>query len=140
MIYLDTSVLVAALTREPATERVQVWLAAQEAGALAVSGWTHVEFAAALRFKQATHQIDPAGRETAATQFAAIAETALTTWPVEIADFEEAQHLAAWDEAALRGPDALHLAIATRRNAMLCTLDEGLLRACALAGHPTVHP
>jgi predicted nucleic acid-binding protein len=140
MIYLDTSVLVAALTREPATERVQMWLAAQNAGTLAISGWTHVEFAAALRFKAATGQIEDAQREAAATQFAAIAETALTTWPVEIADFEDAQRIAASDVAGLRAPDALHFAIAGRRNAVLCTLDEGLLKACDLVGAPRVKP
>lgn len=140
MIYIDTSVLVAALTLEPATQRSQVWLAAQEAGMLAVSRWTLVEFAAALRFKQATGQIDATKREAATVRFAAIVENTLTTWAVEIADFEEAQRLAAWDEASVRGPDALHMAIATRRNAMLCTLDEGVLRACAFAGHPAVKP
>ena len=39
MVYLDTSVLVAALTREDATERAQVALSEAEAGTLCISGW-----------------------------------------------------------------------------------------------------
>lgn len=39
MIYVDTSVLVAALTPEPRTAQMQDWLAAQPAGQLAVNGW-----------------------------------------------------------------------------------------------------
>ena len=39
MIYLDTSLLVTALTAEPDTTRVQAWLAKREAGALCISDW-----------------------------------------------------------------------------------------------------
>lgn len=140
MIYIDTSVLVAALTLEPATERVQAWFAAQDAGELAISGWTRVEFAAALRFKLATGQLDQVQRDAVAHQFAAIVEQSLTTWAVEIPDFEEAERVAGADDLSLRAPDALHFAIAFRRGAILSSLDEGLLRACDLLGHPRVKP
>lgn len=39
MFYVDTSVLVAALTRESRTAEAQDWLATQPAGQLAVSDW-----------------------------------------------------------------------------------------------------
>ena len=39
ILYLDTSVLVVALTRETKTERLLNWLAAQEAEQLAISDW-----------------------------------------------------------------------------------------------------
>jgi antitoxin (DNA-binding transcriptional repressor) of toxin-antitoxin stability system len=39
VVYVDTSFLVAALTREPRTPEIQEWLAAPPAGQLAVSDW-----------------------------------------------------------------------------------------------------
>lgn len=140
MIYLDTSVLVAALTREPASDRTQAWIADQKAGMLAISRWTRVEFAAALRFKRTTGQIDEGQRAAAATQFAEIASYGFTLWPMEAEDFEEAERIAATDALALRAPDALHFAMAWRRGAPLCTLDEGLRRACGVFGHPVIRP
>ncbi len=140
MIYLDTSVLVATFTREAATERMQNWLGEQAAGELAISAWTHVEFAAALRFKVATGQINEAQRSSAMRGFAGMCDAVLTTWAVEISDMETAALVAAIDEFGLRAPDALHLAMARRRGATLCTLDHKLAQACGLSGHPTVRP
>jgi predicted nucleic acid-binding protein len=140
MIYLDTSVLVAALTRELATDGVQRWLADQPAESLAISIWTRVEFAAALRFKIATGQIGEAQRTAATAQFADISSYGLVTWTADTEDFEEAARLAAVDTLALRAPDALHFAMAWRRGAPLCTLDDGLRRACDRFGHPCLEP
>lgn len=140
MIYLDTSVLVAAFALEAETERAQAWLWEQPPGTLAISAWTRVEFAAALRFKSATSQITEAQRAVSARQFSKVLEAALTTWSVEVADMEMATLIAATDELRLRAPDSLHLAMARRRSATLCTLDQGLARACDLVGHPTVRP
>ncbi len=47
--YLDTSVLVAALTREARTEDIQIWLSRQNPEALAISAWVVTEFSAAYR-------------------------------------------------------------------------------------------
>lgn len=44
ILYLDTSVLVAALTPEAATRRVQHWISTQGAETVAVSEWVGVEF------------------------------------------------------------------------------------------------
>jgi antitoxin (DNA-binding transcriptional repressor) of toxin-antitoxin stability system len=50
-LYLDTSLLVAALTRESKTATVQRWLREQSTTALALSDWTITEFSAALSLK-----------------------------------------------------------------------------------------
>jgi predicted nucleic acid-binding protein len=44
MLYLDTSVVVALLTAEPATGRVQDWLRQQDPAELAISDWVVAEF------------------------------------------------------------------------------------------------
>ncbi len=41
MRYLDTSLLVAALTREPRTGAMQAWLASQPADTLCISEWVY---------------------------------------------------------------------------------------------------
>ena len=51
MIYVDTSVIVSAITNEPATEVIVAWLSRQPPGSLWTSDWVDTEVESALAIK-----------------------------------------------------------------------------------------
>jgi predicted nucleic acid-binding protein len=67
--YLDTSLLVPLLIREPGTPRVQAFLSAGAAKALLISPWTITEFSSALALKERVRSISRQERRAAFTMF-----------------------------------------------------------------------
>ncbi|WP_017942084.1 MULTISPECIES: type II toxin-antitoxin system VapC family toxin [unclassified Thioalkalivibrio] len=134
MRYLDTSVLVAALTREPRTEDMQNWLAAQSAGSLCISDWVLTEFSAALSMKVRMEILTPRERATVLGAFAALRESSLSTLPISSIDYHTAAHFADDHASGLRAGAALHLAIAYNHGVELCSLDETLVAAAEPIG------
>lgn len=134
MVYIDTSVWVAALCREPFTPTAQAWLEKQTPGVLNVSGWVQAEFASALSLKQRTGQLDAAQAAEVMTLFSASLEQACRRVSVEEADFALAARLAADPASGLRAGDALHLAMAAREGLALVTLDSTLAKAAVRFG------
>jgi hypothetical protein len=124
--YLDTSLLVAAYTAERNSERLVVWLKGLAGIEIAISQWTRVEFSSALAIKVRTRQITPALQMEAAARFLSSATGSFTEFPVVSEDFATAANWCADHRSALRAGDALHLAVARRNEATLCTLDKRL--------------
>jgi uncharacterized protein len=94
MIYLDTSVVISALTAEPTTERVQDWLEQNIAQHLCISPWVVTEVHSALSLKIRS------GRLTLNTRDAALHEFGLMRGQVTICDVEQAHFAAAADNGA----------------------------------------
>jgi len=126
MFYLDTSVLIAALTPEPASEAVLDWLAAQEAGSLSISGWVSTEVSSALAMKVRTKALTLAKRAQVLTAYHRLVEESLTVEPVSVRHFETAARFVDQHDLGMRAGDALHLAIASERGLTLATLDRRL--------------
>ncbi|MGR9250168.1 type II toxin-antitoxin system VapC family toxin [Rhizobium leguminosarum] len=134
MLYIDTSVLVAACTIETRTDDVQQWLATLGSEEIAVSGWTITEFSSAVALKTRNGQIDPADRGEALAMFRELCSMTFEFLPISRAHFIEAARMTDRFDIGLRTGDALHLAVALGSDATLVTLDKGLAKACTIVG------
>jgi predicted nucleic acid-binding protein len=134
MLYLDTSVLVAMLTSEDATARVQDWIADQPPGTLALSEWVHTEFASAKSIKVRTGQFGGGSRATIMAAYTRMIRTSFRVFPVSSEDFRVAALHLNDHELGLRAGDALHIAVAAVHGATLCTLDRRMAVAATALG------
>jgi uncharacterized protein len=138
MLYLDTSLLVSALTNEEETEAVQEWLAQQDARELTISDWVMTEFSSALSIKLETGQLATEHRAAALATLTRLAAETFRVLAVERPSFRAAARLADQHALNLRAGDALHLAVCADHGAMLCTLDRRLGEAGPLVGVETL--
>jgi predicted nucleic acid-binding protein len=124
-LYLDTSLLVAALTRESKTATVQRWLREQSTTALALSDWTITEFSAALSLKLSAtdHGRRPRFWPNSRLGWKRVSRS------FRYRAFRTAAHFADHHALGLRAGDVLHLAVCADQGATLCTLDRHLGKA-----------
>ena len=127
--------MVASITLEAATDRMQRWLTAQPAGTLLISDWVRTEVSSALSLKVRTGILDPIERLAAAATFRQQIDHSFIVLPVTGADFQSAARYADRHDLGLRAGDALHLAIAAFHGATLLTLDRRLHAAALALGY-----
>jgi predicted nucleic acid-binding protein len=134
MLYLDTSLLVAALTNEAETRRMQAWLGEQDPDDLVISDWVAAEFSAALSIKLRAEAIEASHRAEALTMFTRLCDDNLQVVPVTRMQFRMAARFADQYALGLRAGDALHLAVCADQGATICTLDRRLCEAALALG------
>ena len=134
MAYLDTSVIIAAITLEPRTADVAQWLA--NTANLYISSWVVTEVASALSIKLRTGAITLEERAASMAHWQTLQEESLTQLSVDPAHFETAAIFATHHNLGLRAGDALHLAIAAAHGLPIATLDKTMGAAAPVLGVP----
>lgn len=141
--YLDTSLLVAALTAEPHTEIAQHHLTGVATDVPVISDWSLTEVSAALSIKIRVGGLSTDARAEALNGLRRLLRDSLDCLPVIGDDFRAAASLADQAGAGLRAGDALHLAVASRAGLTVHTFDRAMVRAaddlglsCRLASAP----
>lgn len=134
MPYLDTSFLVAALTRERRSAEAQRWLARQNPDVLVISDWTITEFSAALSMKVRNRQLDASLRSDVLAVFTRLVRDTFCVLQVQRADYREAARLADLHESGLRAGDALHLGIVVNNGERLLSLDRVQVEVAIASG------
>ncbi len=134
MPYLDTSLLIAALTPERRTAEIQRWLARQAPESLVISDWTATEFSAALSMKVCMRQLDAVARADVLAVFTRLVRETFSVLPLDRDDFREAARLADLHQTGLHAGDVLHLGIVANYGERLLSLDRAQVRAATAAG------
>ena len=130
MIYLDTSFLTPLFREEATSRKVADFLSRQAVGVLAVSKWASVEFASLTSRDVRMGALTAGqGRRLLAEFDSMVAASLVVLIPIGN-DFDLAQEYVANFATQLRGPDALHLAVAHNNGVeFIATLDDGMLSA-----------
>lgn len=138
MDYLDSSLLVAAVSKELASPNVQLWFASQPAGQLCTSAWAITEVSSALAMKRRAGTISEDEHQTSFRTIDKLIDEILVMEQVREHHFYMAARIADRMETKLRAGDALHMAVAQSLNARVCTLDRTLAEAGDIVGVRTL--
>jgi len=134
MRYADTCLLLSLIYRDPGSEAALAWLEQAGTGEILISHGVLTEFVSAAGIMARRGDIDARLHREGLAQLRRIVAARLQVETPNAVDFERA---VVWLEdysSGLRAGDALHLSIAVRVGAALCSADTTLLAAAARFG------
>ena len=137
--YLDTNILVALLTPEPLSDRVDDFIR-DHPRSLIVSDFAAAEFASAIARRVRTREIALAEAHGDLIDFDLWITRFATRIDLSSADVAAATTYLRRLDLALVTPDALHIALARRAEATLVTFDRGMAAAARAVGMAVVTP
>lgn len=130
-LYLDTSLVVAALVHEAGTATALTFLQDHASQPWLISPWVATELASALALQVRRSAITLQESEEAWQRFGVLREQRLHSLPLAVEDFEAAARFCLAQVPPLRAGDALHLAVCQRLNLQLASFDRGLCQGAA---------
>lgn len=137
-LWLDASVLVSLITREPTSRRIDDILIRQPSPL--VSDFCVTESSSAIARLVRTGARTPAQADDLFDHLDVWVASASDRVVVDQGDIAMATDLVRRHDLVLRAPDAVHIAAATRLGATILTLDRGMARAAAALGVPYLNP
>jgi uncharacterized protein len=132
MIYLDTSVVIAAITREDRTDAIQEWLTVRPPGSLCVSDWLFTEVTSALSLKVRLGLLKEGTAARLVREWPDALASSATHVAIDRVIFERATVISGRPDYDIRATDALHIAAAEQYRCSVATLDKKMI---ATAGH-----
>ncbi len=138
MDYLDSSLIVAAVSKEARSPDIQAWFATRRAGFLCTSPWAITEASSALAMKRRAEKITDQDQRLALATIDKLIDEILVMEPVRDQHFYTAARFTDRIETKLRSGDALHMAVAQSVNARVCTLDKVFAAAGSIVGVRTL--
>ena len=117
MLYFDTSFLVPLILPESTSNRIAAFIRRLPVEELTVSHWTRVEFSSLIARDVRVGFLDAAAGARADARFEAMVDASFAVLLPNADDFGLAKWYLGRFNTGLRGGDALHLAIASNRQA-----------------------
>jgi predicted nucleic acid-binding protein len=132
-LYLDSSVIVAIVTRDFFTDRAYHYLNIETPNMI-VSDFAAAEFASAVARRVRMRELTPDQGRRAFVTFDGLAPRAIERIETSPADMKGAEAFLRRLDLPLRAPDALNIAIAQRIDATLMTFDDKMAVAVRALG------
>jgi len=130
MIYLDTSFLTPLFREDSTSAKVAAFISRQAIATMSISKLSPIEFTSLISRDVRLGLLTANQGKQLISAFNSTVSTALEVIIPNSHDFDLAQEYVAIFPTQLRGPDALHLAIAHNNNVeFIATLDDAMLFA-----------